>query len=47
MKKAITALVGLTFSVQLLAAGSTVLNGKEIKSQQDLENLMAKELKFS
>lgn len=46
MKNAWLALGGMLLSFQLLASGSVLINGKEIKSKEHLHNLLAKNLNF-
>lgn len=46
MKKTAIALGGILMSFQLLASGSALINGKEIKSQDHLHTILAKQLNF-
>ena len=46
MKNAIVALSAMLLSFQVMASGSVLINGKEIKSQEHLHNTLAKELNF-
>lgn len=46
MKHALTLLGGLFLSFQVMASGSVLINGKEIKSQDHLHSTLAKELNF-
>ena len=46
MKKAFIALGGMLMSFQIMAAGSVMINGKEIKSRDHLHTVLAKELSF-
>ena len=46
MKKAFLALGGMLMSFQIMAAGSVMINGKEIKSRDHLHTVLAKELSF-
>ena len=46
MKNAIVALSGMLLSFQVMASGSVLINGKEIKSQDHLHKTLAKELNF-
>ena len=46
MRKRMIALGGMLMSFQLLASGSILINGKEIKSQDHLHTLFAKQLNF-
>ena len=46
MGKVLTIIIGLIFSLQTFASGSFVINGKQIKSQDDLQVQMAKQLNF-
>lgn len=46
MKNAMIALGGLLLSFQVMASGSVLINGKEIKSQDHLHTTLARELNF-
>lgn len=46
MKKAIVALGGILMSFQLMASGTALINGKEVKSQDHLHTMLAKQLNF-
>lgn len=46
MRKAIIGLGAMFLSFQLMASGSVLINGKEIKSQDHLHTVLAKELNF-
>lgn len=46
MKKTMVALGGMLMSFQVLASSSILINGKEVKSQEHLHALLAKELNF-
>lgn len=46
MKNALIAIGGLMMSFQLMAAGSVLINGKEIKSREHLHTHLARELNF-
>jgi ribonuclease inhibitor len=46
MRKAVIAISSLLMSLQLLASGSALINGKEVKSQDHLHTLLAKQLNF-
>lgn len=46
MNKAFIAVAGLSLSLQVMAAGSVVINGKEIKSKDELHALMSTSLNF-
>ena len=46
MKSAFIALGGLLMSFQLMAAGSVLISGKEIKSRDHLHTYLAKQLNF-
>lgn len=46
MRNAFIALSGMLMSFQLMASGSVLISGKEIKSRDDLHNLIAKQLNF-
>ncbi len=45
-KKALLALSGLLLSFQVMASGSVLINGKEIKSREQLHAIFAKQLNF-
>ncbi|MBC7714349.1 MAG: barstar family protein [Rhizobacter sp.] len=47
MKNAMVALGGMLMSFQVLASGSVLINGKEVKSQDHLHTMLAKQLNFS
>lgn len=44
--KAMVALGGILLSFQVMASGSVLINGKEIKSREQLHTLIAKQLGF-
>jgi ribonuclease inhibitor len=46
MKKAMVAVSSLLMSFQLMASGSALINGKEVKNQEHLHTLLAKQLNF-
>lgn len=46
MRNAMVALGGMLMSFQVLASGSALINGKEVKSQDHLHTLLAKQLNF-
>ncbi|MBY0413430.1 MAG: barstar family protein [Bdellovibrionales bacterium] len=46
MKSAIVAVSAMMMSFQVLASGSVLINGKEVKSQEDLHGMFAKQLNF-
>jgi ribonuclease inhibitor len=46
MKNTIIALGGMLMSFQVLASGSVLINGKEVKSQDHLHSILAKQLNF-
>lgn len=46
MRNAIVAFGAMMMSFQVMASGSVLINGKEIKSQDELHKLIAKELNF-
>lgn len=46
MRNAMVALSGMLMSFQVLASGSVLINGKEVKSQDHLHTILAKELNF-
>ena len=46
MRNAMVALGGMLMSFQVLASGSALINGKEVKSQDHLHSLLAKQLNF-
>lgn len=46
MKPAIIALSGMLLTFKVHAAGTVRINGKEIKSHDDLQTLLIKQLKF-
>lgn len=46
MRSALVAIGGLLMSFQLMAAGSVLINGKEIKSRDHLHTYLAKQLNF-
>jgi RNAse (barnase) inhibitor barstar len=46
MKIALIALVTLLLSFQVMASGSVLINGKEVKSHDHLHSLFAKQLNF-
>jgi len=46
MKNALIALGGMLMSFQLMASGSVLINGKEIKSRDHLHTYLAKQLNF-
>ena len=46
MKKTAIAIGSMLLSLQLFASGSALINGKEIKSQDHLHTLLAKQLNF-
>lgn len=46
LNKAVVALGGLLLSYQVMASGSVLINGKEIKSREQLHILLAKQLSF-
>ena len=46
MRNTMVALGGMFMSFQVLASGSVLINGKEVKSQDHLHSLLAKQLNF-
>lgn len=46
MRAAIVAASAMLMSFQVLASGSVLINGKEVKSQDDLHKMIAKQLNF-
>jgi ribonuclease inhibitor len=46
LKRAMVVVVGLFFSLQAFATGTVLINGKEIKTRDQLHMLVAKQLKF-
>ncbi|MDO9183033.1 MAG: barstar family protein [Bacteriovorax sp.] len=44
--KALLALCGIIFSFQVMASGSVLINGKEIKNREQLQAIFAKQLNF-
>lgn len=46
MRSALIALSGMLMSFQLMASGSVLISGKEIKSRDHLHTFLAKQLKF-
>lgn len=46
MKNRVLALGGMLMSFQVLASGSVLINGKEVKSQDHLHTILAKQLNF-
>lgn len=46
MRNAMMALGGMLMSFQVMASGSVLINGKEIKSQDHLHTILAKQLNF-
>lgn len=46
MRKTMIAISGFMMSLQLLASGSVLINGKEIKSHDHLHTVLAKQLNF-
>ncbi len=47
MKTAVVALGAMLMSFQVLASGSVLINGKEVKSQEHIHTMIAKQLNFS
>jgi RNAse (barnase) inhibitor barstar len=47
LNKALFALVGILMSFQVMASGSVLINGKEIKNREQLHALFAKDLNYS
>ena len=47
LKKALLALSGILLSFQVLASGSVLINGKEIKNREQLHAIFAKQLNFN
>ncbi|MDD4975204.1 MAG: barstar family protein [Bacteriovorax sp.] len=45
-KKALLALGGIFLSLQVMASGSVLISGKEIKSREQLHAIFAKQLNF-
>lgn len=45
-KKALVTLGSILFSFQVMAAGSALINGKEIKTRDQLHIILAKQLNF-
>lgn len=45
-KRALVVVVGLFFSLQAFASGTVLINGKEIKTREQLHTLISKQLKF-
>lgn len=46
MRNAVIAASSMLMSFQLFASGSVLINGKEVKSQDHLHTILAKELNF-
>ena len=46
IKKALVILVGMLFTLQVMASGSVLINGKDIKNHNDLHTSFAKQLSF-
>lgn len=46
LKKALLALGGILLSFQVMASGSVLINGKEIKTREQLHAIFAKQLNF-
>jgi ribonuclease inhibitor len=46
MRNTMVALSGMLMSFQVLASGSVLINGKEVKSQDHLHTMLAKQLNF-
>ncbi|MBC7539844.1 MAG: barstar family protein [Bacteriovorax sp.] len=46
LKKALLALGGMILSLQVMASGSVLINGKEIKNREQLHAIFAKQLNF-
>jgi RNAse (barnase) inhibitor barstar len=46
-KKALLVFSGIILSFQVMASGTVLINGKEIKSREQLHSIFAKQLNFS
>lgn len=46
LNRSIVALSGFLLSLQVMASGSVLINGKEIKTRDQLHTIMAKQLNF-
>ena len=46
MKNAVAVSVAMLMSYQVMGAGSVLINGKEVKSQEDIHIQLAKQLSF-
>lgn len=46
MRNLIVAVSAMLMSFQVLASGSVLINGKEVKSQDDIHSMLAKQLNF-
>jgi ribonuclease inhibitor len=46
MRNAFVALSGILMSFQVMASGTALINGKEVKSQDHLHTMLAKQLNF-
>lgn len=47
MKTGVVAFVSMLMSYQVMASGSVLINGKEVKSQEHMHTMIAKQLNFS